>query len=79
MQLMSNSCLVLSSHYFVTKLIDFNADLQKQENTVVAVEGTTLDIYKDQITVIVGENGAGKTTTMDMIVGKFFLFSNNSD
>ena len=48
-------------------------------NTVVAVERTTLDIYRDQITVIVGENGAGKTTTMDMIVGKFSLFSNNSD
>ena len=40
---------------------------------MVAVEGTTLDIYRDQITAIVGENGAGKTTTMDMIVGKFFF------
>ena len=31
MQLMSNSCLALSSPNFVTKLIDFDADLQRQE------------------------------------------------
>jgi ATP-binding cassette, subfamily A (ABC1), member 3 len=36
-------------------------------NTVV--RDFTLDIYKNQITVLVGHNGAGKTTTLSMLTG----------
>lgn len=35
----------------------------------VAVHNLSLDIVKNQITVLLGHNGAGKTTTMSMISG----------
>lgn len=35
----------------------------------VAVNNLSLDIIKNQITVLLGHNGAGKTTTMSMISG----------
>lgn len=35
----------------------------------VAVNNLSLDILKNQITVLLGHNGAGKTTTMSMISG----------
>lgn len=38
------------------------------KNTVV--DGVSIDIYKDQITALLGYNGAGKTTTMLIITGK---------
>lgn len=37
------------------------------KNTVV--KHLSLDIYQDQITVLLGHNGAGKSTTMGMITG----------
>ncbi len=36
----------------------------------VAVAGTNLDIFENQITALLGHNGAGKTTTMSMLTGK---------
>lgn len=38
-------------------------------NKKVAVRDLSLNIYKDQITVLLGHNGAGKTTTMSMLTG----------
>ncbi|OWF51666.1 ATP-binding cassette sub-family A member 3-like [Mizuhopecten yessoensis] len=35
----------------------------------VAVADTSLNMYENQITVLLGHNGAGKTTTMSMITG----------
>lgn len=35
----------------------------------VAVHGLTLDMYENDITVLLGHNGAGKTTTMSMLTG----------
>ncbi|KAJ6638915.1 Phospholipid-transporting ATPase ABCA3, partial [Pseudolycoriella hygida] len=35
----------------------------------VAVNGLTMNIFDDQITVLLGHNGAGKTTTMLMLTG----------
>ncbi|CAL1548536.1 unnamed protein product, partial [Lymnaea stagnalis] len=35
----------------------------------VAVAGTSMDLYQDQISVLLGHNGAGKTTTISMITG----------
>ncbi|XP_021697249.1 ATP-binding cassette sub-family A member 3 [Aedes aegypti] len=37
----------------------------------VAVEGLNLNMYENQITVLLGHNGAGKTTTMSMLTGMF--------
>lgn len=44
-------------------------NLHKRYGKHTAVEGITLDIYKDQITALLGHNGAGKSTTMSMITG----------
>ncbi|KAB0796441.1 hypothetical protein PPYR_10502 [Photinus pyralis] len=35
----------------------------------VAVRDLSLNMYRDQITVLLGHNGAGKTTTMSMLTG----------
>ena len=37
----------------------------------VAVTGLNLNMFEDQITVLLGHNGAGKTTTMSMLTGMF--------
>ncbi|KAF5277493.1 hypothetical protein FQR65_LT03830 [Abscondita terminalis] len=36
-----------------------------------AVKDLSLNVYKDQITVLLGHNGAGKTSTMNMLTGMF--------
>lgn len=41
----------------------------KQFGQKLAVNNLNLDIYKNQITVLLGHNGAGKSTTMSMITG----------
>ncbi|XP_058465468.1 phospholipid-transporting ATPase ABCA3-like [Malaya genurostris] len=45
--------------------------LRKVYDRKVAVEGLDLNLYEDQITVLLGHNGAGKTTTMSMLTGMF--------
>ncbi|XP_062542040.1 phospholipid-transporting ATPase ABCA3-like [Armigeres subalbatus] len=45
--------------------------LRKVYDKKVAVEGLDLNMYEDQITVLLGHNGAGKTTTMSMLTGMF--------
>ena len=40
-----------------------------RERVKVAVNGLSLNIYKDQITALLGHNGAGKTTTMSILTG----------
>ena len=44
----------------------------------VAVDNLHLNMYRDQITVLLGHNGAGKTTTMSMLVGLFPPTSGNA-
>lgn len=39
----------------------------------VAVDSLTLNMYENQITVLLGQNGAGKTTTMSMLTGIYAL------
>ncbi|XP_018330699.1 ATP-binding cassette sub-family A member 3 [Agrilus planipennis] len=41
------------------------------KNRKVAVRDLSLNLYEDQITVLLGHNGAGKTTTMSMLTGIF--------
>lgn len=36
-----------------------------------AIDHLSLDLYRNQITVILGHNGAGKTTTMNILTGLF--------
>eukprot|EP00036_Acanthoecidae_sp_10tr_P009012 CAMPEP_0182928582 /NCGR_PEP_ID=MMETSP0105_2-20130417/15659_1 /TAXON_ID=81532 ORGANISM="Acanthoeca-like sp., Strain 10tr" /NCGR_SAMPLE_ID=MMETSP0105_2 /ASSEMBLY_ACC=CAM_ASM_000205 /LENGTH=1795 /DNA_ID=CAMNT_0025066587 /DNA_START=139 /DNA_END=5526 /DNA_ORIENTATION=- len=45
--------------------------LRKVFGGKVAVAGSNLDMYRGQITALLGHNGAGKTTTMSMITGLF--------
>lgn len=50
----------------------------------IAVENLWLNIYNNQLTVLLGHNGAGKTTTMNMLTGMFKstsgkIFINNHD
>lgn len=42
---------------------------QGRERVKVAVNDLSLNIFKDQITVLLGHNGAGKTTTMSILTG----------
>jgi ABC-type glutathione transport system ATPase component len=43
--------------------------LCKKYNHTVAVDNLSMDIYKNEITVLLGHNGAGKTTTMSILTG----------
>lgn len=43
--------------------------VHKKFRQIMAVNNLNLDIYKNQITVLLGHNGAGKSTTMSMITG----------
>lgn len=45
-------------------------NLKKKYGRHTAVDGLTMNVYKDQITVLLGHNGAGKSTTMSMITGE---------
>lgn len=55
----------LGFNYFEFKL----QGLTKIYNNNVAVNDLTLNIYDDQITVLLGHNGAGKSTTISMLTG----------
>lgn len=44
-------------------------NLKKVYKSKVAVRNLSLNMYEDQITVLLGHNGAGKTTTMSMLTG----------
>lgn len=44
-------------------------NLYKRFGDFYAVNGVNLDLYKGQITALLGHNGAGKTTTMSIITG----------
>ncbi|XP_076288268.1 phospholipid-transporting ATPase ABCA3 isoform X2 [Lasioglossum baleicum] len=40
-----------------------------RKTTVQAVKGISMDLYKGQITALLGHNGAGKTTLMSIVTG----------
>ncbi|XP_055683327.1 phospholipid-transporting ATPase ABCA3 isoform X3 [Lutzomyia longipalpis] len=40
-------------------------------NKKVALQGLTMNMFEDEITVLLGHNGAGKTTAMSMLTGMF--------
>lgn len=43
--------------------------LRKIFNKKTAVNGISLNLYKNEITILLGHNGAGKTTTISMLIG----------
>uniref|UniRef100_A0A182IUJ1 ABC transporter domain-containing protein n=1 Tax=Anopheles atroparvus TaxID=41427 RepID=A0A182IUJ1_ANOAO len=54
--------------YAGVQIRNLRKEFQKNK---VAVQGLNLNMYEDQITVLLGHNGAGKTTTMSMLTGMF--------
>lgn len=66
-----------NSRFFETDPSSSNAGIQIKNlrkvfgGNKVAVEGLSVKMYEDQITVLLGHNGAGKTTTMSMLTGMF--------
>ena len=44
-------------------------DLNKSFDQFQAVKDLSMNIYSDQIFVLLGHNGAGKTTTISMLTG----------
>ncbi|KAL3283980.1 hypothetical protein HHI36_018150 [Cryptolaemus montrouzieri] len=46
-------------------------NLGKTSGANMAMEGISLNIFQDQITVLLGVNGAGKTTTISKLKRKF--------
>ncbi|KAL3284408.1 hypothetical protein HHI36_018568 [Cryptolaemus montrouzieri] len=46
-------------------------NLRKVFKGNAAVENLSINMYENQITVLLGHNGAGKTTTMSMLTGMF--------
>ncbi|KAH7975014.1 hypothetical protein HPB49_022788 [Dermacentor silvarum] len=53
------------------------ANVSKDYDGVIAVQGVSLRIFENQITVLLGHNGAGKTTLLNMITG--FLGCSSGD
>lgn len=46
-------------------------DITKKFGASTVVNQFSLNLYEDQITVLLGHNGAGKTTTLNMLTGMF--------
>lgn len=46
-------------------------NLRKVFGSMAAVRNLSLNMFEDQITVLLGHNGAGKTTTMSMLTGMY--------
>ncbi len=51
------------------KLYQFALIRKKKGGRKVAVKNLSLNMYKGQITALLGHNGAGKTTTMSILTG----------
>ncbi|XP_040829840.1 phospholipid-transporting ATPase ABCA3-like isoform X2 [Ochotona curzoniae] len=45
--------------------------LHKEFDDNTAVNNLSLNVYKDQITILLGHNGAGKTTVLSILTGRF--------
>ena len=57
-------------HSQFSELVSNLSSENKQGQRKVAVNKLSLNMYKDQITALLGHNGAGKTTTMSILTGE---------
>ncbi|OAD58505.1 ABC transporter A family member 3 [Eufriesea mexicana] len=48
-----------------------------RKSAVQALKGISMDLYKGQITALLGHNGAGKTTLMSIVTGKVLINGKN--
>ncbi|XP_034485231.1 ATP-binding cassette sub-family A member 3-like isoform X4 [Drosophila innubila] len=46
-------------------------DIKKKFGKKMVVKGLSINMFEDEITVLLGHNGAGKTTTISMLTGMF--------
>ena len=44
-------------------------DLRKSYGSILAVDGISFEVRRNQIVGLLGPNGAGKTTTISMVLG----------
>ena len=66
-----NNSIVLS-HLPLLNLTFYDIFIPKgSSGSKVAVDDLSLNIFKGQITALLGHNGAGKTTTISMLTGLF--------
>ena len=63
----ASTCICMFQNLLV-KLLASHKEREKRRK--VAVDGLSLNIYKGQITALLGHNGAGKTTTMSILTGE---------
>lgn len=61
---------ILASFISRVSQLYFFQNLTKVYGKNIAVNNFSLNIYDDQITVLLGHNGAGKSTTISMLTGE---------
>ncbi|KAM5199106.1 phospholipid-transporting ATPase ABCA3-like isoform 4-T4 [Hipposideros larvatus] len=70
------SCERTENKYFEAEPANLVANIQinhlyQEFGNKVAVNNLSMNLYKGQITILLGENGAGKTTTMSILAGYY--------
>ncbi|XP_030373286.1 ATP-binding cassette sub-family A member 3-like [Scaptodrosophila lebanonensis] len=63
------SCPTTQSEHAVEQVGIQICNLQKRFGNHIAVQSLSFNLYRDEITVLLGHNGAGKTTTIQMLTG----------
>ncbi|KAB1263387.1 ATP-binding cassette sub-family A member 3 [Camelus dromedarius] len=68
-------CEVTQNKYFEPEPTSLVAGIQiknlyKEFGDKVAINNMSLNLYKGQITILLGQNGAGKSTTLSILTGK---------
>lgn len=58
-------CLFQTLGQRLLNLVSLKRSVQKK-----AVDNLNLNMYRGQVTALLGHNGAGKTTTMSILTGK---------
>ncbi|XP_035969082.2 phospholipid-transporting ATPase ABCA3-like [Halichoerus grypus] len=70
------SCGETLNKYFEAEPTSLVADIQikhlhKEFGDKVVVNNMSLNLYKGQITILLGQNGAGKTTALSLLIGMY--------
>ncbi|XP_004398889.1 PREDICTED: ATP-binding cassette sub-family A member 3-like [Odobenus rosmarus divergens] len=72
----TKSCGETLNKYFEAEPTSLVADIQikhlhKEFGDKVVVNNMSLNLYKGQITILLGQNGAGKTTALSLLIGMY--------